>query len=188
MDVMAQVAATEQLFMTAGAGLVVLDAQNRLVYHNQEALKIISYPELGSRKAATDSLSRILQNLSHFDKASTLAASWHFKSGRRRYTCRWFRLTQHHGNGTRPTTGILLERAAPRFLDLSVAVRQFGLTRREQETVELLTLGLTSKEIASRMNISPNTVKVFFRLVMTKMAVNTRSGIVGKIARMQSVA
>jgi DNA-binding NarL/FixJ family response regulator len=56
---------------------------------------------------------------------------------------------------------------------------------REQETVELLTLGLTSKEIASRMNISPNTVKAFFRMVMTKMAVTTRAGIVGKIALME---
>ena len=48
------------------------------------------------------------------------------------------------------------------------AAQQFGLTRREQETVELLTLGLTSKEIASRMNISPNTVKAFFRLIFGK--------------------
>jgi DNA-binding CsgD family transcriptional regulator len=36
------------------------------------------------------------------------------------------------------------------------------------------------------MNISPNTVKAFFRLVMTKMSVSTRSGIVGKVAQMRS--
>jgi DNA-binding CsgD family transcriptional regulator len=34
------------------------------------------------------------------------------------------------------------------------------------------------------MNVSPNTVKTFFRLVMMKMGVNTRAGIVGKLARM----
>ena len=82
-------------------------------------------------------------------------------------------------------TGILLERMAPDSVDISAVAKQFRLTQREQETVGLLTLGLTSKEIASRMNISPNTVKAFFRLVMTKMAVSTRSGIVGKIARME---
>jgi DNA-binding CsgD family transcriptional regulator len=32
------------------------------------------------------------------------------------------------------------------------------------------------------MKISANTVKVFLRLVMVKMGVSTRSGIVGKIA------
>ena len=46
----------------------------------------------------------------------------------------------------------------------------------------MLLQGLTSKEIAVRMGISPNTVKAFLRLVMVKMGVSTRSGIVGRIA------
>jgi two-component system nitrate/nitrite response regulator NarL len=58
---------------------------------------------------------------------------------------------------------------------------QFRLSQRERETVEYLLHGLTSKEIATRMNISPNTVKVFVRLIMVKMGASTRSGIVGKI-------
>ena len=55
------------------------------------------------------------------------------------------------------------------------------LTPREQETIQLLMEGLTSKEIAERMKISPSTVKAFLRLVMVKMGVSTRSGIVGKL-------
>jgi hypothetical protein len=47
--------------------------------------------------------------------------------------------------------------------------------------VEFLLQGLTSKEIATRMQISPNTVKAFVRLVMVKMKVSTRSGITGKV-------
>ena len=39
----------------------------------------------------------------------------------------------------------------------------------------------SKKEIAIRMNISPNTVKAFLRLVMVKMGVSTRSGIVGRV-------
>jgi DNA-binding CsgD family transcriptional regulator len=58
---------------------------------------------------------------------------------------------------------------------------RFGLTAREEETVQLLVEGLTSKEIATRMKISPNTVKGFIRLIMVKMNVFTRSGIIGKI-------
>ena len=41
--------------------------------------------------------------------------------------------------------------------------------------------GLRSKEIALRMQISPNTVKTFLRLVMLKMGVSTRSGIVRRV-------
>jgi DNA-binding CsgD family transcriptional regulator len=58
---------------------------------------------------------------------------------------------------------------------------RYGLTARERETVQFLREGFTSKEIAQRMEISPNTVKAFIRLVMVKMGVSTRSGIVGKI-------
>ncbi len=49
--------------------------------------------------------------------------------------------------------------------------KRFGLTPREQETAHLLGEGLTSKEIATRMNISPNTVNSFVRLMMVKMNV-----------------
>ena len=58
---------------------------------------------------------------------------------------------------------------------------RFKLTDREQEAVEHLANGLTSKEIAQRMRISPNTVKTFLRFVMIKMGVTTRSGVIGKI-------
>ena len=64
---------------------------------------------------------------------------------------------------------------------LSELSQRFGLTAREQQTVENLLEGLTSKEIAQRMNISPNTVKAFLRLTMVKMNVSTRSGIIGRI-------
>jgi DNA-binding CsgD family transcriptional regulator len=55
------------------------------------------------------------------------------------------------------------------------------LTPREREALILLTEGLTSKEIAQRMNISAHTVKGFVHLIMLKLGVTTRSGIVGKI-------
>ena len=40
--------------------------------------------------------------------------------------------------------------------------------------------GFTNKEVGQRMNISPNTVKAFLKLIMMKMGVSTRSGIIGK--------
>jgi DNA-binding NarL/FixJ family response regulator len=40
---------------------------------------------------------------------------------------------------------------------------------------------LTTKEIAHRMSVSPNTIKQFVKLTMSKMGVTTRSGIIGKL-------
>jgi DNA-binding CsgD family transcriptional regulator len=65
---------------------------------------------------------------------------------------------------------------------LSGITAKYNLTARERETTGYLLHGLTSKEIAQQMNISPNTVKAFMRLVMTKMGVTTRAGIVGRLA------
>ena len=57
-------------------------------------------------------------------------------------------LTGHSGSGSRLMTGLLIERHTPKMVSVSEAAAQFHLTQREQETISLLTLGLTSKEIA----------------------------------------
>lgn len=171
----------------ATAGIVLLDAQNRMVYHNAEAANILVFPGLDRRTngALLDVLPRELQAvlLTSEPRRRTASSAAEFRSGKRRYRGRIFVLARS-GKPAQATTAIVLERSTPNSRDLSAVARYFRLTLREQQTVELLTLGLTSKEIASRMNISPNTVKAFFRMVMTKMAVSTRAGIVGKIALM----
>ena len=76
---------------------------------------------------------------------------------------------------------VLFGRAsAARSASLAQLSERFHLTTREQEVAEFLLEGLTSKEIGMRMQISPNTVKAFLRLIMVKMGVSTRSAIVGK--------
>ena len=45
--------------------------------------------------------------------------------------------------------------------------------------------GLTNKEIAARMGISPDTVKVFLQLAMKKMEVSSRSEIMSKFIRLK---
>jgi len=68
---------------------------------------------------------------------------------------------------------------------LSQVSQQFNLTQREREVLEYLLQGLSSKEIANRMNISSNTVKAFLRLIMIKTGVSSRSAIVEKIMMTQ---
>jgi DNA-binding CsgD family transcriptional regulator len=68
---------------------------------------------------------------------------------------------------------------------LSQVCQQFNLTQREQEVLEYLLQGMRNKEIANRMNISPNTVRAFLRLIMIKTGVSSRSAIVGKIMMTQ---
>jgi DNA-binding CsgD family transcriptional regulator len=75
-----------------------------------------------------------------------------------------------------PVLAVLLERRASGF-DIAGAAEQFHLTAREQQTLNLLALGLTNKDIANRLDVSPNTVKAFLRAMMIKTGTSTRSGI-----------
>jgi len=52
--------------------------------------------------------------------------------------------------------------------------RAFGLTRRELEIVNRVTVGHTNKEIASRLSISENTVKRHLTHVFNKMGASSR--------------
>src|SRR5262249_60177620 len=104
-------------------------------------------------------------------------ATTHFMSGRRRYLCRTFPL-EDQSTGGKPNIAVTIERDGWMLYDL---MTRFQLTEREFEAVQYLAEGLTSKEIAQRMNISPNTVKAFLRFVMVKMGVTTRSGVIGKL-------
>jgi len=104
-----------------------------------------------------------------------------YESGRRKYICHKFQVTCDAKPVPQTAIAVLLERNTPPDLALDESIRMFNLTPRERETVELLIQGLTTKEIANRLNISPNTVKAFVRLVMVKMGVSTRTGVVGRL-------
>jgi DNA-binding CsgD family transcriptional regulator len=84
-----------------------------------------------------------------------------------------------------PSIAVLLERGPSGLVPLSQVSQQFNLTQREREALEYLVQGLSSKEIANRMNISSNTVKAFLRLIMIKTGVSSRSAIVEKIMMAQ---
>jgi DNA-binding CsgD family transcriptional regulator len=166
-------------------GFLLLDAGMNLIASNDPALQILCFPSEADRiKQPKVFLSDRVRNalIDHRNQDGPTFVK-EFRSGKRRYICKSFQV-DCNGRATpvQPAYAVLLERDAAASSGLSEISDQFDLTLRERETVEFLLQGLTSKEIATRMNISPNTVKAFLRLVMVKMKVSTRSGIAGKIA------
>jgi DNA-binding CsgD family transcriptional regulator len=173
---------------TSIPGFLLLDPSLKPIASNSEAIKILAFP------TKPDNIGRIEVFLadkirsSLVDRQSSKALEFvrEYKSGRRRYMCRAFCLDCDKKGAFQPAFALILERYASGATVFSEMSRQFDLTEREMETVQLLVQGLTSKEIAGRMNISPNTVKAFLRLVMVKMGVSTRSGIAGKVFTLNS--
>ncbi len=166
----------------SAAGFLLVDPSLKPVYLNAEALEILAYPN-GAKNTKPLEKFLVEKLRSIFPEQEVAAKSAHVKevkSGNRRYFCRVFSLSSLSPKQGQPALAILIERSRPP-LDVVHIAGEFQLTGREWQAVELLTHGLTSKEIANRMGISPNTVKAFLRLIMIKTGVSTRSGIVGKI-------
>ncbi len=162
----------------SGKALVLLSTELTPISVSREAMRILAYPT--HPETLRDGLAyvrdRITQSLLRQKNPPVFAEE--YTSGRRSYTCRSFSLLNQSNGILRPAIAVLLER---RFTGINPLVSQFNLTSREGEVVELLGWGLTTKEIAQRMKISGSTVNSFVRIVMIKMGVSTRSGIVGKV-------
>jgi DNA-binding NarL/FixJ family response regulator len=67
-----------------------------------------------------------------------------------------------------------------------VIKHNLGLTRREQQLVQMISRGLTNKEIASQLNLSEQTVKNHIHRMLRKVGASDRLGAV-EICRMPGV-
>jgi DNA-binding CsgD family transcriptional regulator len=165
---------------TSMPGLLVLGPQREVMASNAEAITILCYPgkpDKGrqlSQMVAEKVPMELLRGLTNGKTVNE------FMSGRRRYTCTIHSLDV--AGRSKGTTVILLERVSSPKVTLYGISKKYKLTPRERESMGHLLRGLTSKEIAQEMNISPNTVKAFLRSAMTKMGVSTRAGLIGRIA------
>ena len=172
------------------AGFLLLDASLRPIYASEEALAILAYPEVPSKnKDLGNSLQGKIRSLlhtngnhnGHHNGFSPSKFLNEIASGKRRYQLRAFSMKSNLGIERGPAIALLLERSHRGAFNLESLARKFCLTQRERETVDLLIQDLSTKQIASRMNISPNTVKAFLRSVMIKVGAKNRTGIIGRI-------
>src|SRR5947208_6418305 len=165
------------------AGFLLMDSALRPVSFNAAAVEILSYPDKLANLTHSDVLlaAKIRSNLVSRQARGESPFVTEFRSGRRRYFCRAFFVNSCAKDPSYPSIAVLLERGPSGLVPLSLVSQQFNLTQREREVLEYLLQGLTSKAIANRMNISPNTVKAFLRMIMIKTGVSSRSAMVGKI-------
>jgi DNA-binding CsgD family transcriptional regulator len=162
-------------------GFLLLDSSMSPILVNHAAAQILAYPhKLEAQKNVDGYLANKVRSTLLSESASGGTLVSRFQSGRRIYSCRSFPVNSMANGHSQASLAVLLERAVSKSTPVSKLFDGFNLTVREQEVSQYLLEGLTSKQIARRMEISPNTVKAFLRLIMVKMGVSTRSGIVGK--------
>jgi DNA-binding CsgD family transcriptional regulator len=163
-------------------GFLLLNSDFNPIYFNRAAAEILSYPnKVETYKNLDEYLaSRVRTNLVVGESSRAPRLVTDFQSGRRLYQCRSYRVNALAQGNSQYSIAVILERGSNRSFSIAQVTEKFHLSTREREVLPYLLNGLTTKEIASGMDISPNTVKVFLRMIMVKMGVSTRSGILGK--------
>jgi DNA-binding CsgD family transcriptional regulator len=162
-------------------GILLLNSHFQPVHYNAEAANILGYPKKTRTAPSLDPVFTPSQLTSLNKPVVPIVLA--FTSGRRRYVCRAFQLDGRSNADSRvqPRLVLMLEREIRDADDVARLTEEFQLTNRESETVKLLLKGLTSKEIAVEMCISPNTVKAFLKLAMAKVGASNRTALVARL-------
>lgn len=165
----------------AEAGLILLDLSLKPIAFDSGAAAILRDPQERNADSTINLPKEVLETIRSHNPNELTSVKTHFRLGKREYSCRAYLLESQIGSFTLPILALHLERDSSYNDALNDVIAAYHLTSREQEALRGISVGLTSKELAERMNISPNTVKAFLRLIMIKMGVTTRAGIVAKL-------
>jgi DNA-binding CsgD family transcriptional regulator len=173
----------------AEVGLVLLDLSLELVALDQGAAAILNTPtRLGAKRDPAFSIPTEILDVLRSRKPTELSSvRAYFRLGISEYTCRAYLVEPSDPSLAEPLVALHLEKVSSATDAVHEIGAKYHLTEREQEALRGISMGLTSKEVAERMNISPNTVKAFLRLIMIKMGVSTRGGIVANILNRASI-
>lgn len=161
---------------TTADGLVVVDLSFRAIAADSGAAKILS--RSGNGWVVPEELLSSLKTRTISELADAKAR---FRIGTTGYICRVSVLQPCAGSAGQPLLAMRLHRQIEATDTVLEIAEKYELTDREREALTGISMGLTCKEVAHQMNISPNTVKAFLRLIMIKMGVTRRSGIISKV-------
>jgi DNA-binding NarL/FixJ family response regulator len=170
-------------WIKSSPGLVLLDSTLRPLAFNADAASILAYPERTGLESSTKLRipEEILEDIRMRRPLLGGAVVSHFRAGKRRYISHAFAMKSFEEYTSQPTIALLLQRDSSATEAIHEVAVEFGLSEREEEVLKDISLGLNSSELAEAMDISPNTVKAYLRLIMVKMGVSTRAQMLVKI-------
>lgn len=165
-------------------GIVITNFTLEPIAVDAGALRILSGRDTDSPGA--DTRVRIPKEFINFVRGSSSGAaaqkSMHVRIAGSDYNCRAYTMKRpENGVIAEPVIVVHLQRTSYPYNAIQRVASEYHLTDREREALLGISMGMTSKELAKRMNISPNTVKTFLRTIMIKMGVTTRTAILSKL-------
>ena len=163
----------------AESGIVLIDASLRTVAMDHGASRILN--GTGSSEPGVTIPYEIQQSIRARRAGDPADGPSSFTVGRQRYRYRIYSVQCERTDLPRTLIAIHLEAEVSSCDPIAQMAARYRLTEREAQALRGIALGLSTKELADRMNISPDTVKAFVRLIMIKLGGKTRTAIVVKL-------
>jgi DNA-binding CsgD family transcriptional regulator len=170
--------------ISAETGLILLDHSLKVVAFDRGASAIFrdqGLPSAGSSRSSCTLPKELLNTIRNTKISAVSSLRMYLRLSKHEYSCRAFLLEWQNWLSSQPMVAVYLEKVSSSNDAIHEVAIKYQLTNRELEVLRGISLGLSSKIMADRMDISPNTVKAFLRLIMIKMGVTSRAGIVANI-------
>ncbi|HSP86646.1 MAG TPA: response regulator transcription factor [Ignavibacteriaceae bacterium] len=86
-------------------------------------------------------------------------------------------------DGGSPMNARIARSVLEMFRSVTSKIKEYGLTEREEQILDLMVKGLTKSRIAEMIFLSPHTIDFHVRSIYRKLEVNSRQGAVAKAVR-----
>ncbi|NNC79251.1 MAG: hypothetical protein HKN94_03770 [Acidimicrobiales bacterium] len=158
------------------AAMLVVDGDNQVEGLTIEAQRLLDeLRTVGVDEHGLPAIVRTVVTRARASRSSShIATRLHGTSGN------WRRVTAIPMEGDRGSVAVMIEPA--RAADLTpILLEAYGLTEREIDIVVHLARGLSTKEIASELSISPHTVRDHVKAIFTKTGFSSRGELVARV-------
>jgi DNA-binding CsgD family transcriptional regulator len=162
------------------SGIVLMDKSLNPIASDTGADRILSSwaHEAGSAKHRVSIPEHVIDLIRSRPPAANFPVTTKFSIGGHRLRCRAYLAQSDHPILAPAIIAVHFETDLNGADPISDMASDYHLTKREEEALRGIAMGLTTKELADRMSISPNTVKAFVRMIMIKLGVESRIAII----------
>ena len=176
---------TRRIGAASISGLILLDAALRPIASDEGAARILVSQTTHSKVQSGLPLPlppEVVTCIQTRIAGDTTSATAQFVAGNRRYKCQVYALTPQDLFSPN-VIAVHMETEADLNDPIAEIAAEYDLTDRERVALKGIAMGLTTKELATYMNIKENTVKAFVRLIMLKLGIRNRTAIMARILK-----
>lgn len=183
---------TQTLVDSDESAMIIANCRGQILsisHHAEELLRHAFHPQLPSQneqqipKSLAGLVNEACRHLKSMnsDNGPKTPPIWHFKNPLGGFTFKAYWLSGSSCQNGGDIMGITIQRQIPKQLKMVKQLERFGLTDRQFEVAMLMLEGHSRTKIAKKLNVSAHTVVYHCREIYSRLGINSREELSGKL-------